>query len=161
MSDLSNEEFERLTADQQLEYLTAPPARKAQLEQAFRASWAEAAAAAEAEAPSAATSPREAGSGAISPSGALIGGWMMVMIGIGLMIWGVLYDPTVRVDVPGESLGYGITLPSVSRDVVNLGEVMKKLLLFTGGTSSVILGAVIIGFARLTDLIMARLPDRN
>ncbi len=158
MSDLSNEEFERLTADQQLEYLTAPPARKAQLEQAFRASWAEATTAAEAEVPPPATSAGESPTN--GPSGARIGGWVLVVIGIGLGILGLVYDPTARVDVPGESLGYGITLPSVSRDVVNLGEVLKKLLLFTGGTASVILGAVIIGFARLTELIMARLPQR-
>lgn len=154
MSDLSNEEFERLTADQQLEYLTAPPARKVQLEEVYRAGWAEA---------TVVQTEIDAGPVA-SPARSrptFIFGVILVLAGIGLMIWGILYDPTIRVDVPGESLGYGITLPSVSRDVVNLGEVMKKLLLFTGGTSSVILGAVIIGFARLTDLIMARLPDRT
>ena len=154
MSDLSNEEFERLTADQQLEYLTAPPARKVQLEEVYRAGWAEA---------TVVQTEPDAGPVA-SPARSrptFIFGVILVLAGIGLMIWGILYDPTVRVDVPGESLGYGITLPSVSRDVVNPGEVMKKLLLFTGGTSSVILGAVIIGFARLTDLIIARLSERT
>lgn len=154
MSDLSNEEFERLTADQQLEYLTAPPARKVQLEAVYRDGWAEAAVVQAAIDTGPVASPARS-----RPT--LIFGVIFVLAGLGLMIWGLLHEPTVTVDVPGESLGYGITLPSVSRDVVNLGEVMKKLLLFTGGTSCVILGAIIIGFARLTDLVMARLPERT
>ncbi len=71
-------------------------------------------------------------------------GWLTLIIGGSLTIWGLGFDPTVSVERPAQSFGYGLTLPGFSEDVVNIGEAVKKLMIFTGGVGTTVAGLVMI-----------------
>lgn len=118
---LSDEEIKRLTLDQQRSYLEDDDAAKRYWTSEYRKKW-------------------ERGESTDSrPTGYVTFGWIMLLAGLAIMLWGLSYDPSVQIEVPSIS-GY----TTRTETVVNIGEAAKKIMIFAGGGFSFLCGCIFL-----------------
>jgi hypothetical protein len=79
-------------------------------------------------------------------------GTAMIFVGLGITAWGLFYDPSIPTTSAGYS-GYGIDIPGMTTNVVNIGKATEKVMIFTGGIGVVLMGMVLRGTALILDWV--------
>lgn len=79
-------------------------------------------------------------------------GTALIWIGLAVTVWGLFYDPSISTTSPGYS-SYGIDIPGMTQQVVNIGKATEKVMLFTGGIGLTLMGMVLRGTALILDWV--------
>lgn len=77
-------------------------------------------------------------------------GMFMIWVGLAVTAWGLFYDPSVTTTSPGYS-SYGIDIPGMTQQVVNIGKAAEKIMIFTGGIGITLAGMILRGTALILD----------
>ena len=128
---LSDTEIGRLTSDQQREYRNSDDAAKRFYASSYRDRWA-----------------KGEDTTANPPTGHTVFGWLLLIAGTALMIWGLSYNPSISVDVPSLYGTYTRT-----EDVVNLGKAIEKIIIFSAGGFTILCGSVFLVGANILSKI--------
>jgi len=130
---LIGDELKRLTTSQAAAYNKATVEEKADIALRYRELWNRGESLPQASIQGEPSTQGRASMAASSSDTSLFGPFLIV-IGLALVVWGFLFDPSV------ESSGGG--LYGLSDRIVNIGRVADKMVIFTGGFGIVILGAI-------------------
>lgn len=86
-------------------------------------------------------------------------GVIATVIGLGLCAWGLAFDPSIEVQGVTQNFGYGITLPGLPERVVNTGEAVKKMMIFSSGGFLTLAGLILGAAGRIIGILTER-PSR-
>lgn len=79
-------------------------------------------------------------------------GTALIWVGLGITAWGMFYDPSISTTSSSYS-SYGIDIPGMTTNVVNIGKATEKVMIFTGGIGLTLIGMVLRGTALILDWV--------